>query len=153
MQKQSLSQPKKGVGSEPRFKRYQHSDLEHICFLLRVHWPPQESLYKKNRDCRIPQMPLHPPLCRDRVFRWHSGVKALSLVSGCQRVLWHISLLAPGFSWEAQGSEYAPGIPPAPVPLSSSKALLTWDAPPYGCPKCGKAIAADLPGAALPFSF
>lgn len=64
------------------------------------------------------------------------------------------STLALGFPWVAEKrkvreSEHAPDISPAPVPLPPSKALLTWDALPYGCPKGGKAIAASCPGTSL----
>lgn len=89
-----------------------------------------------------------------RAPRLHSGVKAFE----CQRVSG--TFLGP-CSWLPLGhrekrklreSERAPDISPAPVPLPPSKALLTWDAPPYGCPKGGKAIAAGRPGTSLSLS-
>jgi hypothetical protein len=71
---------------------------------------------------------------------------------GCLKRLWYISLvLAPsGFPRVTERGKHrcrrAHRAPPHPVcPLFLMKTLLTWEAPPYGCPKCGKDIAPGCP--------
>lgn len=62
------------------------------------------------------------------------------------------SLVSPPRGGNSGVSARAAGIfPPVALrpPPAPNKALLTWDAPPYGCPKGGKAIAAGRLG---PFS-
>lgn len=83
-------------------------------------------------------------------LQWGSGTFS-ARDWGCRRGLWYIVSAQSGFPRSllrkegAQRWARALGTPSPSLPPSPMEALLTWEAPLYGCPKCGKDMVA-VPG-------